>query len=149
MAKMIEIDLDPDVRTLRQFGFIALGGFSAIAALAWFEWLVFAGGWLGEARVPVATTLVGIGAFAAALSLVYPKANRPLFVGLSVAAFPIGFVLSHVIMAFLFFGIITPIGLLMRALGRDPLDNDFAREADSYWSPARPERPSDSYFKQF
>ena len=50
MAQMIDLDFDPDEKTLRQFGFIALFGFSAIAALAWFELFIFAAGWLGEAR---------------------------------------------------------------------------------------------------
>ncbi len=149
MAQIIDLDLDPDERTLRQFGFIALGGLGAIGALAWFEGLIFAGGWLGDAREPVAIVLLGIGGVAALLSLVYPKANKPLFIGLSVAAYPIGFVLSHVIMATLFFGIISPIGLLMRALGKDPLDNRPAGDAKTYWSECRPARPAASYFKQF
>ncbi len=49
MANMIEIDWRPDRRTLRQFGFIAVGGFGFIAAIAWFEVLIFSFG-LGEAR---------------------------------------------------------------------------------------------------
>ena len=65
MAKMIEIQLDPDEKTLRQFGFIALFGMGAIATLAWFEWLVFAGGWLGAARPTVAATIAGVGVLAA------------------------------------------------------------------------------------
>ena len=149
MARMIEIQLDPDEKTLRQFGFIALVGMGLIAALAWFEWLIFSGGWLGGARESVALGFAGVGGVAAVLSLVYPRANKPLFIGLSVAAFPIGWVLSHVIMAILFFGIITPIGLVMRAIGRDPLDNRYADGAQTYWSPCRANRPSETYFKQF
>jgi len=149
MAKMIEIQMDPDEKTLKQFGFIALVGMGAIAALAWFEWLIFSGGWLGEARPLVAATLAGVGVLAAALSLVYPRGNRWLFVGLSIAAFPIGFVVSHVIMATLFFLIITPIGLVMRAVGRDPLDNTFASGEETYWRASRAKRPAESYFKQF
>ena len=149
MAKMIEIQLDPDEQTLKQFGFIALVGMGAIAALAWFVWLVFAGGWLGEARPVVAATIASVGVLAALISLLYPRANKPLFIGLSLAAFPIGWVLSHVIMATLFFLIITPIGLVMRGLGRDPLDNRFADGAESYWRQSRASRSSSSYFKQF
>ena len=149
MAQMIDLNLDPDAKTLRHFGFIALVGFSAIAALVWFEKLIFAGGWLGDARETVAYTLVAIGGFAALCSLVFPKANKFLFIGLSIVAFPIGFVLSYVIMGTLFFLIITPIGLVMRALGKNPLALDYAQDADSYWNECRPSRPSDSYFKQF
>ena len=148
MAQMIELKLDPDETTLRKFGFVALGGFGVLATLAAFELLIFAGGWLGDARETVVLTLAGIGGFAALLSLVYPKANKPLFIGLSIVAYPIGFVLSYVIMGTLFFLVITPIGLLMRALGKDPLEHRFAA-ADSYWSECRSKRPAESYFKQF
>lgn len=149
MAQMIDLNLDPDEKTLWQFGFIAWAGFSAIAALVWFELLIFGGGWLGEARETVAYSLVSLGAFSALLSLVFPKANKPIFVGLSIVAFPIGFVLSYVIMGTLFFLIITPIGLLVRLFAEDPMQRGFDAEAQSYWSDCRSERSSESYFKQF
>ena len=148
MAKMIEIDFNPDERTLRQFGWIALAGFGLIAGLAWFEKLIFAVG-LAEARPLVAAVMLGVGVLAAANSLVYPKANRFLFVGLSLVAFPIGFVLSYVIMSTLFFLIIGPIGILMRLLGHDPLKRKFEPDAASYWTPAEPMPPRERYFKQF
>jgi len=148
MAKMIEIDFHPDERTLRQFGWIALGGFGVLAALAWFEKLVFAGG-LGEARLPVAATLLGLGLLAVLLGRIRPQANRFLFVGLSLAAFPIGFVLSYVILSTLFFLVIAPIGVGMRLFGHDPMNRKLEPEASSYWTPARPEPARDRYFKQF
>jgi hypothetical protein len=148
MAKMIEIDFDPDERTLRQFGWIALVGFGVVAALAWFEKLVFAFG-LGEARVPVALGLLAVGVLAAVLGLVAPRANRFLFVGLAVLAFPIGFVLSYVIMTTLFFVIIGPIGVIMRLVGHDPMNRQLDPDAESYWTPADPMPARDRYFKQF
>jgi len=149
MAQMIDLDFDPDEKTLRQFGFIALFGFSAIAALAWFELFIFAAGWLGEARETVVYSLLGAGAVTAVLSLIYPKANRPIFVGLSILAFPIGFVLSYVIMGTLFFVVITPIGVLVRLFAEDPMHRAFEADSDSYWSDCRADRPNESYFKQF
>jgi hypothetical protein len=146
---MIELDLDPDEKTLRQFGFIALGGLGTLAALAWFELAIFSGGWLGEARATVAYVLLALGAIGAILSLVHPRANKPLFIGLSIAAYPIGFVLSYVIMGTLFFLVITPIGLILRVLGRGPLARGPESGATTYWSECRPARPAESYFKQF
>ena len=146
---MIEIDFDPSEKTLRQFGFIALAGFGALSALAWFEWLIFSGGWLGDARPAVSLGLLAVGALAALLSLAWPKANKPLFVGLSIAAYPIGFVLSYVIMGTLFFAVISPIGIVMRAIGSNPLERRFDAERDTYWSECRSKRPAESYFKQF
>lgn len=148
MAKMIEIDFNPDDKTLRHFGWIALAGFGGVAALAWFELLIFSFG-LGAARPWVAGICGGVGLIAAFFSLVYPKANKPIFVGLAVITFPIGFVLSHVILGILFYGLIAPVALLFRAIGRDSMHRSYAPDAASYWSECRAERPRDSYFKQF
>lgn len=148
MAKMIEIDFSPDERMLRQFGWVALGGFGLLAALAYFEQLVFAFG-LGAARIPVAAGLAGVGLLAAVIGAVHPKANRPLFVGLAVLAFPIGFVLSYLILGSVFFLVITPTGFIMRLLGRDPMMRTFDPDATSYWTPAPPAPERDHYFKQF
>jgi hypothetical protein len=145
---MVEIDFHPDERTLRQFGWIALGGFAVVAVLAWQEWLVFAFG-LGAARPWVAGGLLALGVLSALLGRLWPVGNRPLFVGLALLAFPIGFVLSYVILAVLFFGIITPIGLFMRALGHDPLQRRPRPDAPTYWNPAPPRPARSRYFKQF
>jgi hypothetical protein len=148
VAGLIEIDWRPPRRTLRQFGLVALVGFGGLAACAWFERLVFTFG-LGAARPWVAGGLAALGLLAAACSLVRPEANRPLYVGLSLAAWPIGFVVSHLILAAIFYGVILPVGLGLRLAGRDPLARRFDRGAGSYWVEARPERPRSSYFKQF
>ena len=148
MASMIALNLRPDARTLRQFGFIALAGFSFLALIAWKDWLIFSFG-LGAAKPWVAGMSLGLGLLAGLFSLVWPAANRPIYVGLTLATFPIGFVLSHVIMVTLFYLVIAPIGLILRVLGRDPLSRKLDPSASSYWVDVRRERPRESYFKQF
>ncbi|MEZ4330555.1 MAG: SxtJ family membrane protein [Myxococcota bacterium] len=148
MSKMVEINWQPDERTLRQFGWIALGGFGLVALLAWNEWLVFSGG-LGAARKPVVGVLAGLGLLSAIFSLVAPRANKPIFLGLTLLSYPIGFVLSYVIMGFLFYGLITPVGLVFRLIGKDPLHRRFDPQAATYWTDPRPRRGKDSYFRQF
>lgn len=148
MSKLIEIDLRPDERTLRQFGWIALVGFGLLGTLAWFEWLVFSFG-LGEARTAVAGAFWGLAALAVLFSLVFPRANLPIYVGLAVIAFPIGFVLSYLIMGTLFYGLITPVGLFFKLTGRDVMKRRFEPEAETYWTEARSGRPREHYFKQF
>ena len=73
----------------------------------------------------------------------------PIYVGLTVLAYPIGFVLSYLIMGFLFFVMITPLGLFFRLVGRDPLERAFDPEATTYWADPRPRRAKGSYFRQF
>lgn len=148
MAKMIELDWNPNRDTLRRFGWIAVAGFSFFALLAWKEWLLFALG-LGGARTTVAALFATLALLSGFFSLVAPRANRPIYLGLALLSFPIGFVLSYVIMGFLFYGLITPVGLFCRLLGRDTMKRRFEPDAASYWSDCRPERSKESYFKQF
>lgn len=148
MSKMIEINLRPDERTLRHFGWIALCGFSLLAMTAWFEVFLFAAG-LGGARETVVGAFAGLAGFSAVASVFYPKANLPIYLGLTLLSYPIGFVLSYVIMATLFYLVISPVGLFFRLTGRDPLNRRFDLEASTYWSDSRPRRSKDSYFRQF
>ncbi len=148
MSKMIEIDWRPDDHTLRQFGVIALFGFSFLAAIAWWELLVFSFG-LGEARPIVAGVFAVLAGLSALFSLVAPRANLPIYRGLTIVAYPIGFVLSYVIMGFLFFVMITPVGLFFRLTGYDPLQRRFDRDARTYWTDPRPRRAKESFFRQF
>ncbi len=148
MSKLVEIDFNPDVKTLRQFGVIAFVGFGLLAVLAYHEKLIFSFG-LGDARATVAFALAALGTLALLFSVVAPRANRALYVGLSVLAFPIGVVISFVIMGTLYFLIIGPIAVFLRMLGKDPMHRRHDPSARSYWSAARPRRDKDSYFHQY
>ena len=148
MSKLVEIDFNPDPKTLRQFGAIAFVGFGVLAALAYYERLIFSFG-LGEARMPLVMTFAVIGTIAVLFSLVAPKANRFLYVGLTLLAFPIGFVLSYVIMGTLFFLIIGPIAVLFRLFGKDPMHRGYDPNAPTYWLEAGSSRDKESYFHQY
>lgn len=57
---------------------------------------------------------------------------------------------SPLIMAILFYGTILPIGLLMRAIGKDPLRLGLEKDVTSYWLPRSDERrPNESMHQQF
>jgi len=145
---LLEIDFRPDEDTLRKFGFIAVGGFGVLALAAYTESFAFSIG-LGTLRIPLASALAVLGVASGVLSLVHPAANRLTYVGLSVIAFPIGFVVSHVALGIVFFGMITPVALLFRALGRDELRLRSPDTSSSYWSEAGPRPDSERYFRQF
>ncbi len=146
--KLVNLDLRPGVKQLRSFGFIALAAFGLLGTLIYWKGSFF-GIQLGEATRGVAFTFWGIAVLSALFSLVYPRANHPLYVVLSLVAYPIGFVVSHVIMAFLFYVVITPVGLVFRLIGRDPLHRRFDPQAESYWEPHVPRKQKRSYFRQF
>ncbi len=46
---------------------------------------------------------------------------RWVYIGWMILAFPIGWTVSQVMLAVMFFGLFTPIGLVFRLIGRDPL----------------------------
>jgi hypothetical protein len=145
---VIDIDLKPDRRKLRQFGFIALVAFGGLAGLILWKGGLF-GISFGEAANTVAYVLLGVGALSALFSLAYPPANRILFTGLIIVTFPIGIVISYVLMGFVFYVIFTPIALLFKLIGRDSLERRFDREAETYWVERKPVEGTKRYFKQF
>src|SRR5262245_4496288 len=117
---LIKVNLQPTRTELRQFGFIALGVFGVLGALIHLHWLP---AWrlFGAYATPAAYVLWGLAGLSGLFSLAAPQANRALFVGLSVIGYPIGLVLSYVILGALFYLVLTPLGLVFRIMGRDPL----------------------------
>lgn len=146
MSRLVEINWTPTDRVLRDFGFIATGVFGLVALSMTRHWL-----WFAHREVPpvVMWVTVGVAVFSLAAAVVAPRANRPLYVGLTVVSFPIGFVVSHVIMAVLFFLVLTPVALIMRAVGRDVLQRRTQRPPASYWWPVEPPSGKSQYFRQF
>lgn len=84
------------------------------------------------------------------LGLAFPKVLKPLqkaWMGLGLI---IGFFMSRVVLFVIFFGVMTPIGLLMRLCGKDILDERIDKGRESYWHP-RPVtvKPRESYENQY
>jgi Saxitoxin biosynthesis operon protein SxtJ len=134
-----DIDFQPERKKLRQFAVLWLCFFLGLA--------VWKGLWQGQ-------TLVGglLAAIAVAVGVVgsiSPARIRLVFVAATVLAFPIGWVVSHLILAMLFFGVLTPVGLLFRLLGRDPLLLKRRANAESYWLAKPPAAHPRRYFHQF
>lgn len=144
----IELRLNPTHRELKQFGLMALAAFALLGCwIAYRQRIPFVH--LGDTAWMVAYVLGGVGLLSGLFSLVYPAANRPLWVILMAAAYPIGMVVSMVLMATIFYAILTPIGLVFRLIGRDPLHRRFDPNARTYWVPRRPVHDVNRYFRQF
>src|SRR5689334_9550650 len=111
---MIPLNLKPTERQLRLFGGVWLPLFLALLGGLWL-WR-HGSGWMSAA---VAVSIVAI--VSAVVGWIAPRAMRPVFVGLILITWPIGWVVSHVILAVIFFGVMTPLGWIMRLTGRDPM----------------------------
>ena len=57
-------------------------------------------------------------------------------------------IVSPVILGIMFFGVITPVALLLRLAGKDLLRTKFDRDATSYWIPREPPGPEKSSLKR-
>ena len=136
---VIEVNRNPSRRELNQFGFIWLGFFLLVAAGLWLK--------LHSPLVPVA--LAAIAVLVPVLGWTVPSFMRVVYVGLSYLAWPIGFVVSHVLLAAVYYVVVTPIGLIMRVVGYDAMRRRFEPEAPSYWIERDSgERDARSYFRQ-
>src|SRR5262245_55408521 len=122
---MLKLDLHPQEKALRQFGWIALVGFPLVGWIAW---------WRFGAPAAVLWTLVGLGvavALCAALRVTRPI--QPVFVLMMLIAIPIGFVITHLLLALVYYGLFTPTAWLFRLRGKDPLQRAWDAGAKTYW----------------
>lgn len=136
---IISINWRPARRELRQFAGLWLGVFGLLGA-----WMLYQSGAQGYGSwVLAAAVALGVP------GLVVPAILRPVYVTWMVLAFPIGWTVSHLLLGSIFYGVITPIGLLLRASGHDPMMRKFDRNASSYWIDHRTGGDPTSYLRQF
>jgi hypothetical protein len=128
----------PTARVLRQFAAAWLIFFLALAAnQIWRRGHVPAGAVLGV------VALIGIA------GLIKPNSLRLLFLAASIAAFPIGWLVSEVAIAIMFYGIVTPLAFFWRIRRRDLLQLRAKSAQASYWISRDSEPPPERYLKQF
>lgn len=134
----------PDTAELRTFGRSLLVGFPGLAAV--FSLVI---GWRLHVWPAWPLWMAGVGALAGLLFSVVPALARPVYVLWYFLACCIGIVVSNVVMALLYYAVVTPVGICLRLCGRDPMRRKFDRGAQTYWLDA--EKPGDakSYFRQF
>ena len=90
---------------------------------------------------------LGVAALFLALALIYPALLAPLARLWMKFGLLLHRIVSPIALGIMFFLVITPMGLLMRLFGKDPLRLRFDRSADSYWIPRDPPGPSPESFK--
>ena len=136
--QLSDISFDPPRRTLRQFAGLWILVFSG-----WAGWCYWARGEPG-----LALLFVGIAGAIGLPGLLAPRLMRPIYVGWMCLTFPIGWLVSHMLLACVFYGLFTPLGLLFRLLGRDPLAIRSRPGQNSYWRPRPLPGDGRSYYRQ-
>lgn len=135
---LVQIDWNPGLRVYRVFAVSLLVTAVVVAALA--------GGWLG--RGAVAFPVAGLLALSGLVVLLGPSfVRRPIYLFFAGPAWIIGNLVTRVFLLAFFLVVITPIGLVARVVGHDPLR--LRSRTPSYWEPVAPPRPGDDCERPF
>jgi hypothetical protein len=127
----------PEPRTLRAFAGLCLLCFGGLAALR-----------LSRGHMDGRTMALGVAALAIGIpGLLRPTLVRWIYTTWMAAAFPIGWTVSRVALAVLFYGCFTPIAVIFRLTGRDALRLRRTQRA-SYWTAKTRATSPDEYFRQ-
>ena len=133
-----DIPRNPDNRMLRQFAGLWMMFFVGMALSEFF-------------RNHNTTAAIVVGALAISVGvpgLIFPRLLKPVFVGWMIVVFPIGWLVSRIILSLLYFGVFAPVGLMLRMLGHDPLRLKKP-DVESYWQEKTQQTSLRRYLKQF
>ncbi len=136
---VLEINTNPTRRDLWWFGLLLPLFVAVVGSVVWRR----------TGSLTPATLLWSAGGLLSGVFACWPASRRRIYVAWMYAVFPIGWVLSHLLLGGIYFLVITPIGISLRVLRGDPLDRGFRREASSYWTAHTPPAGVDRYLRQF
>jgi hypothetical protein len=111
----------------RSFGFVFFVAFAIIGFLwreSWAQWAWY-----------TASLMVLM------VALVAPSLMRPFNKAWHMLGLMMGRVMTPIVMAILFYLVVTPTGLIMRTLGKDPMRLRIEKETKSYWIDRQPPGP--------
>jgi len=113
-----------DSKGLRQFGLmlggILLLGFGLLLPWMW-KWSNFPNlPWMGAGIVVITWALIA------------PDSMRGLYTGWMRVAMFIGNIVNSIILAIVYFMVITPMGIIMRMMGKDPMRRELDKSVVSY-----------------
>ena len=141
---LVQINWDPDARELRKFGVTMLVGFGLIGlALHLWPW-----GWPFHRNPGAALVCFGVGAAAGLLGLTGTRAALLFYWPWMGVAFVAGNIMSRILLGAFFYGMITPMGLVMRLVGRDRL-KVRRKNRETYWEDIPPVADRSRYEHQF
>jgi hypothetical protein len=136
---LVQLNRNPSQRDLTWFGLLFGLFFGLLGLLSWWRH--------GLGLAP--EILWGL---AVAVPLVYyaiPPLRRPIYVGWVTLVYPIGLVVSFVVLGVVYYLVVTPVGLALRLSGRDPMQRAFDPSRKSYWLPHQGDPSAARYFRQY
>jgi Saxitoxin biosynthesis operon protein SxtJ len=122
---------------LRNFGLIVGGIFGALAIWPW----VIRGGNVRQWMLGLAVVLI-------VPALVAPRVLAPAHRAWMALGGALGWVNTRLVLGLIFFGLITPMGFVIRLTGRDPMRRALEPNATTYRVPQKP-RSGQHMLRQF
>lgn len=134
---LIRLNTKPSRHDLRVFGILCLVFCAGFGALAWLR---------GSPRL--ACALWAAGGAAGGLALFAPPWLRPVYLAAIYASYPLGLVSSFLLLVFVYYLVLTPLGLMIRLFGHDSLARRFRPGLPTYWKQREGSKPAHSYLHQ-
>ncbi len=134
-----DLNFAPPARTLRQFAGLWLVFFAVLATARG----------LRDGVTSAALALAALALTVGPLGLWRPALVRPVYVAAVVLTFPLGWLTSRLLLAALYYGVFTPLGLALRLTGRDGLRLRPCPQQASYWAERPAPQDVSRYFHQF
>lgn len=128
---------DVPLKQLRQFGWL-MGGVFALIAL----WPLVVRGESIRMWAGILAGLFGV------LGAVFPNGLKPIYRVWMIFGEKIGWVNSRILLGLVFYGLVTPMSLVIRVLGKRPLQLSFDPKAETYRVP-KEARAADHVLKAF
>ena len=110
--------LDSSPRALRRFALVVGALLGLIGILVWPGVL--------SAALLTATGMLLVG-------LAVPRMLKMPYKAWMTLAMVLGHIMTRVVLGVVFFLVVTPLGLIMRLFGRDPMNRKLDPEASTYW----------------
>lgn len=123
------------IKELRKFGYVMAGAFGLITLLLLYK------------EIQYFSLVAAIAGLFLLLAIGFPSVLRPIEYVWMKIAMVLGAIMTRVILTLVFVLAVTPIGLLMRAVGKDPLrlkkpgGSSYWLDADREGTAARPDKP--------
>ena len=130
---------NPTERMLRQFAAIWVVFFGAVAA--WQEY--------HHHRHLLALLVALLAVTVGPLGVAWPRTIRPVFVGWMALVYPIGWIVSRVVLGVIFYGLFTPVAWIFRIIGRDELRLKRQPHTGTYWHSKPRATDKAHYLRQF
>lgn len=142
----IELNLTPSTKQLRQFGGFATVGLPFVAWIvigkpSFAAWQPHHTYWLTAAGLA--------GLLGGAMAWFRPSMLKWPFVMLSMVTFPIGLVVSEIILVTIYCMAFVPLAIVFRVIGRDALERGIDLETTTYWTEKPAAKNVSSYYRQF